>query len=153
MDAAGGMKLVLIAEDEYGNLEILQLLLQEHGYRVAAANNGKAALELLAGEKPALILTDFMMPQLNGAELGIAVRENPALRDIPIIVMSATNEEVVAKSFADFDAFLVKPYEVETLLKLVDRLAGEGRTAGARQSEVEASMKQLLKGIDIPPRG
>lgn len=152
MDAASGTKLVLIVEDEYGHSEVLRLLLQQHGFRVAAASNGQAALELLAGEKPAVILSDFMMPQLNGAELGLAVRGNPALCDIPIVFMSATNEEVVARSFADYDAFLGKPYDVQALLDLLDRLAAEGRARPARRSEVDASMKQLLEGIDIPPR-
>ncbi|MCR5885067.1 response regulator [Rhizobacter sp. J219] len=62
------MKLVLLAEDEYGNAEILRLLLEAEGFRVSSASNGKLALELLAGEKPALILTDFMMPHATGGE-------------------------------------------------------------------------------------
>jgi CheY-like chemotaxis protein len=145
-------KLVLIVEDEYGNAEILQLLLEAHGYRVVSAPNGRLALERLADEKPALILSDFMMPYLNGAELGEAVRRDPALRDIPFVFMSATSVDVVQRSFKDYDAFVRKPYEVDALLVLLDKLIAQGRAAAQPSSaEVDESMRQLLKGIRVPP--
>jgi CheY-like chemotaxis protein len=145
------MKLVLVVEDEYGSAEVLQLLLEAEGYRVAVANNGQAALDLLAGEVPALILTDFMMPAMNGAEFGNAVRANPALAHIPIVVISATSEEVVQRAFRDYDAFLTKPYAIDSLLPLMARLIAVGRTAQPSSAEVEESMRQLLKGIELPP--
>ena len=125
------MKLVLLVEDEYGNAEVIQLLLETAGYRVATASNGKAALELLAGgEKPAVILSDFMMPTMHGGEFGVAVRSNPTLAQIPFIFMSGTNEQVVWKAFSDYDAFLIKPFEVDVLLRLVARFVESGRGAG-----------------------
>lgn len=145
------MKLVLVVEDEYGNAEILKLLLETEGYRVACASNGKAALELLSGEAPALILSDFMMPTMNGGELGREVRGNPALSQIPFIIMSGTSEDVVRQSFRDYDAFLVKPFEFEDMLALVGRLVASGRPAGPSSEEVGESMRQLLKGIHLPP--
>lgn len=146
------MKLVLIVEDEYGNAEILQLLLEAEGYRVAVATNGKQALEILRnGEKPSLVLSDFMMPVMNGGELGIAVRQDPALGQIPFIFMSGTSEDVVRRAFDDYDALLAKPYELDTLLALVKRLATEGRSPGPASDRVEESMRQLLKGIRVPP--
>ncbi|MDO9434569.1 response regulator [Hydrogenophaga sp.] len=124
------MKLVLLVEDEYGNAEVLQLLLETAGYRVATASNGKLALEILgSGEKPALILSDFMMPTMNGAELGVAVRNNPTLSQVPFIFMSGTNQQVVQESFRDYDAFLSKPFDVSALLELVGRLIESGRAA------------------------
>lgn len=145
------MNLVLIVEDEYGNAEVLQLLLEAEGYRVAAASNGKAALELLAGEKPVLILSDFMMPRMNGAELGDAVRRNPALCHIPFVFMSATSEDVVRRSFRDYDAFLVKPFEIDNLLAVAARLIAQGRQVQPTSEEVGESMRQLLKGLQLPP--
>jgi len=150
------MKLVLIVEDEHGNAQILQLLLEAAGYRVAVASNGKQALEVLRdGERPSLILSDFMMPAMNGGELGLAIRQDPALGLTPFIFMSATNEEVVQQVFRDYDAFLVKPIQVDSLLSVVSRFIEEGRPARPRSGqvdgEVDESVRQLLQGIRIPP--
>lgn len=145
------MKLILIVEDEYGNAEVLQLLLEAAGFRVAAASNGKAALELLKGEAPALILSDFMMPVMNGAELGDAVRRNPALAHIPFVFMSATDEQVVRSAFRGYDAFLAKPFEVDSMVAMVERLIASGRPAQPSSEEVGESMRHLLRGIQLPP--
>lgn len=153
------MKLVLVVEDEYGAAEVLQLLLEASGYRVALASNGRMALDLLAGERPAVVLSDFMMPHMTGGELGVALRASPTLRDIPMIVMSGTSEDVVQRSFSDYDAFISKPYAAEQLLSLLDQLGSTGRprkeppriTPG-RDPEVDESMRQLLKGIQLPSK-
>lgn len=146
------MKLVLIVEDEYGNAEILQLLLEAEGYRVAVATNGKQALEILRnGEKPSLVLSDFMMPVMNGGELGVAIRQDPALSQIPFIFMSGTSEDVVRRAFDDYDALLAKPYELDTLVAVVKRFATDGRLPRPPGDRVEKSMRQLLKGIRVPP--
>ena len=146
------MKLVLIVEDEYGNAEVLQLLLEAEGYRVAAASNGRQALDLLRdGEKPALILSDFMMPVMNGGEFGVAVRQDPALAHIPFIFMSATNQEVVRRAFQDYDAFMVKPVEIDPLLTLVERLIANGRPQRTDDELAEESMRQVLKDMRVPP--
>ena len=149
------MKLVLLAEDEYGNAEILRLLLEAEGFRVAPAYNGREALDLLAGEKPAVIVTDFMMPHVTGGELGQAVRANPLLDDIPIVVLSGTHESVVRQSFDDYDAFVEKPYAADGLLKLVRHLSVHGRVpkgeAQATDPRLDESLQRLLRGLKLPP--
>jgi len=145
------MKLILIVEDEHGNAEILRLMFEARGHRVALAANGIIALELLAGEKPAVILSDFMMPHMNGAELGLAVRADPALKDIPFVFMSGTNEEIVRRSFDDYDAYVCKPFDAEALVSMLATLMSSGRPARRRDPEVDESMRHLLRGIDIPP--
>ena len=149
------MKMILIVEDEYGNAEILQLLLEAEGYRVALASNGQQALDILrTSENPALILSDFMMPVMNGGEFGQALSQDPALSQIPFIFMSATSQDVVRRVFSGYDAFLVKPIEFDSLLRVVKRLIAEGKTArhAAANGRVEESMRHLLKGIHIPGR-
>lgn len=153
------MKLVLFVEDEYGNAEVLRLLLEAEGYRVVHAANGRDALALLSGERPAVILSDFMMPHMTGGELGQAVRAAPALRDIPFVLLSGTQESVVRATFKDYDAFVAKPYSADSLLKLLAHLAASGRpqpllSAGDREErseEMDFSLRQLLRGIEIPP--
>ncbi len=145
------MQLILIVEDEYGAAEILQLILEAHGYRVTSASNGRAAMEQLDGERPAVIVSDFMMPHMNGAELGAAVRQNVHLADIPFLFISGTNEEVVQRSFGDYDGFLPKPYDLDALLPMLADLAAGGRKQRFRSRDVDESMRHLLKGIELPP--
>ena len=145
------MKMILVVEDEYGNAEILQLLLEAEGYRVATASNGKQALELLEnGERPALILSDFMMPVMNGGELGQIVSADESLRQITFIFMSGTLKEVVRRAFDGYDEFIVKPFELDSLLPVIKRLIESGRTKPAPHEGVEESLRHLLKGIQIP---
>ena len=147
------MQMVLVVEDEYGNAEILQQLLEAEGYRVAVASNGQNALQILRqGEKPALILSDFMMPVMNGGEFGQAVSQDEVLRQIPFVFMSATSQDVVRRSFQGYDAFLVKPIEFDTLLQVVERLIAQGRRPQPANGRVEDSMRHLLKGIHVPSR-
>jgi CheY-like chemotaxis protein len=145
------MKLILVVEDEHGNAEVVRLLLEATGYRVTTAANGKDALESLQGEKPAVILSDYMMPTMNGAELGLAVRRAAALAEIPFVFMSGTSEDVVRQAFRDYDAFMPKPFEVDALMAMIARFAESGRQPAPSSEEVGDSMRQLLKGIHLPP--
>jgi CheY-like chemotaxis protein len=145
------MKLVLVVEDEYGNAEVIQLLLEAAGYRVSTASNGRAALELLEAEIPSLIVSDFMMPIMNGGEFGEALRRNAAMAQVPFIFMSGTSEQVVRQVFRDYDAFLPKPFEADALLAMVARFMKSGRLAPPSSKEVNDSLRQLLKGIHLPP--
>ena len=146
------MQLVLLVEDEYGNAEVLRLLLEAEGYRVAHAGNGREALALLAGEKPAVILSDFMMPYMTGGELGQAVRATPALKDIPFVILSGTQEAVVRAAFDGYDAFVLKPFAADDLLKVLAHLIASGRPKPLPAAEdIDFSLRQLLRGIEFPP--
>lgn len=151
------MKLVLIVEDEYGNAEILQLLLEAEGYRVALASNGKQALDILrSGEPPALILSDFMMPIMNGGEMGTLIKQDAALAPIPFVFMSGTSEDVVRRAFQGYDAFLVKPIELDSLLATIQRLIPDDLPlpqCAAQQQQVAESTRQALEGMRRPPCG
>lgn len=147
------MEMILIVEDEYGNAEILQLLLEAEGYRVAIASNGKQALEIIrSGEKPSLILTDFMMPIMNGGELGQIISQDEALKHIPFVFMSATSEDIVRRVFQGYDEFLVKPFDLDTLLVAVKRLMANGKPPEPPDGQEEDSMRHLLKGIRVSTR-
>ncbi|WP_431261806.1 response regulator [Roseateles chitinivorans] len=124
------MKLILIVEDEYGAAEILQLILEAHGYRVTSVSNGRAAMEMLGGERPAVIVSDFMMPHMTGGEFGTLIRQTPHWADIPFMFISGTNEEVVQKSFGDYDGFLSKPFDIDVMLAMVADLAAGGVSNG-----------------------
>ena len=122
-------QLVLVVEDEHGSAEVLQFLLQAEDYRVAVASNGRDGLALIDRERPAAILSDFLMPDVSGAELGFAVRVDPSLDDVPFVMLSGTSESVVRETFVDYDAFVKKPYQSQALMRVVAELLGHGRPA------------------------
>jgi CheY-like chemotaxis protein len=107
-------------------------------------------LQTLSGERPAVIVPDFMVPHMTGGELGTAIRQDADLADILFLFISGTNEEVVQRSFGDYDGFLPKPYDVDALLSIVDELASGGCEQRVRSRDVDESMRHLLKGIELP---
>ncbi len=120
---------ILIVEDIPHILELLEVTLKFKGYDVITARNGDEALNVLLTEKPALILTDILMPRLDGYALAQEVRSNPGTRNIPIIFLSATFITPKDKEFAmslGAVRFLEKPIEAsELLLSVAEVLTGE----------------------------
>jgi two-component system, OmpR family, response regulator VicR len=116
---------VLVVEDEFGVADVLVTALEDEGYRVLVAANGRQGMERLADTKPDLIVLDFMMPIMDGVAMGNAVRANSSLRDIPIVMTSAVSEGAVRERFADYQAFLRKPFRICELLETVQRLIGK----------------------------
>ena len=98
------MRTVLIVEDEWAIADWLEVLLGENGYNVLSAGNGREALDILHRETPDLVLTDFMMPFVDGAGLIAAMQEKPATRDIPVVVMTSLLESVVRDRVEDRQA-------------------------------------------------
>lgn len=88
---------------------------------------------------------------MNGARLGAAIRQNPALADLPLLFISVASEEVVQKSFGDGDGFVSKPYDIDALLSIVGALVSGGRKQRVRSRDVDESMRHLLEGIELPP--
>ena len=113
---------ILVVEDEPSIAEIVALSLKTVGYAVAVAGDGRAALGRLAEARYDLVLSDMMMPFLDGAGLATAMHADPALRDIPLILMSAVHRSpALAVPHA---AFLRKPFDYEQLLATVARVLG-----------------------------
>jgi CheY-like chemotaxis protein len=107
---------ILIVDDEFGLAEMLREMLREQGYEVALAINGRLALEILREGQVDLVLTDMMMPVMDGAELAAAIRRDDQHRRTPIIMMTSL-PTAVPKSSRLFDAILRKPFTPDDLLK------------------------------------
>lgn len=118
-------KVILVVDDEALILEVLALVLQSEGYAVVPHATGSGALDWLNRHRADLLLLDFMMPVLDGAAVGRAVRERPETAALPIVVSSALPERTVRGRFAGFDAYLQKPYEMERLLATIARLLAD----------------------------
>ena len=115
------MPTVLVADDEFGILLALELVLTEAGYRVVTAGNGKQALELASAEKPDVLLLDWMMPLMDGPSLLAAMQADPALSAIPFIIMSGAPENSLRDRLDGHVGFLHKPFHEDEVLRLINR--------------------------------
>ncbi len=115
------MTLVLVVDDEFGVAEVLQFILEEEGYRVLTAINGKQALGLMAKDRPDVVILDFMMPLLDGPGVLAAMRADEALQQIPVVMMSSLDEATIARRCTDHRGFLRKPFRIEEVLAVVNR--------------------------------
>ncbi len=118
------MKTILIVDDELGNAEVLSLILEDEGYRVFCAANGRDGLDRVREVNPDLVVLDFMMPVMNGAEMGEALRALPTGGDVKILMNSSLPEASVSERFPAYDAFLRKPYSIDLALKVIEQLLG-----------------------------
>jgi CheY-like chemotaxis protein len=112
------MHVVLVVEDDPDIRATICEALEDHGYATAGASNGVEALEYLrsGAEKPCLILLDLMMPVMDGQTFRAEQRADPALADIPVVVISAYRD--VDKHAADLATeYLAKPVRLDTLLE------------------------------------
>lgn len=126
------MRTVLVVDDEYGTVEVLLAALEDAGYRVLTAANGRRALERLEENKPDLVVSDFMMPLMDGAALVQAMRANPEYRDIPVIMMSAAPESALRKHLDGYQAFLRKPFCAAALLERITAILNPLRSSSPR---------------------
>lgn len=113
---------ILIVEDVSNVLELLEVTLRFKGYAVITARNGKEALEAVAKQKPALIVTDILMPKMDGYALVQKLRLNHETRSIPVVFLSATYVTPEDKQFAlslGAARFMEKPIDTEDFLLTV----------------------------------
>lgn len=117
---------VLIVDDEPFNIEVLEQALDGTGYQVVTASNGQEALAKIQGEQPDLVLLDLMMPVMDGFAVLTKVKEDPMLRDIPIIIVSAENDSksVVKGIKQGAEDYLTKPVDTAQFLKKVKEFLG-----------------------------
>jgi CheY-like chemotaxis protein len=125
------MRTVLVVDDEFGIVDVLETILIDEGYRVLTACNGKQGLVRLSAEKPDVVLLDFMMPILGGGEMLRAMAAEPAYQRIPVIMMSSLREDVIAEKCKGYAAFLHKPFRAAAVLSTVARVLGSGANAAA----------------------
>ena len=116
--------LILIVEDSPTQAETLRYLLDEHDYRVLVAEDGRRALELLAQDKPDLVLSDIIMPEMNGYELCRHIKLDQTARNIPVILLTSLSdpEDVLEGLECGADYFITKPYNQGYLLKSVEQI-------------------------------
>ncbi len=140
---------ILIAEDDEMQAARLQTILEHNGYRVIVAVNGREALSLLSKSTPVLVITDIMLPEMDGYTLCQSIKENERTKTLPVIMMTSLSDanDVVRGLYSGADGLIAKPYDEQFLLRRVENIlsnrqmrataeaSGEsGREAGIRLS-------------------
>lgn len=136
---------ILVVEDVSNILELLDVTLRFKGYPVRTAGNGEEALQIVDQEKPALVITDIMMPKMDGYTLAFNLRRNQETSQIPIIFLSATYVTPEDKSFAmslGAVRFMEKPVDTEDFLLTVAEVLTDGH--GAHTPPMDK--RQFLEG-------
>jgi two-component system, sensor histidine kinase LadS len=137
---AGGAD-VLIVDDLPDMRSLIAGILAEHGYTTVEASSAAEALELVAHERPRLVLTDWMMPRMSGPELIRELRADPELASTPVVLLTAKSDEQsrLEGTSAGADAFLGKPFHAGELLSVIRNLL----SLKAREREVEELNDEL----------
>ena len=118
------MKTVLVIDDEVAIAEVLETIITGAGYRAVLASNGRQALDRIKDNPPDLIVTDFMMPVLDGSGLIAALSALPEHCRIPVIMMSSLPESSVASHCSGYAAFLRKPFRIGGVLQIIEKMIG-----------------------------
>lgn len=124
---------LLIVEDIPNILSLIETTLKFKGYRVRTARNGEEALEVIQQERPAIVITDILMPKMDGFSLVHRLRLETETRNIPVVFLSATYAAPDDKTFATLigvSRFLEKPIDIENLLRTISELLAQEVTVG-----------------------
>lgn len=113
---------ILLVEDEPDVALVAATVLEDAGYHVTLASDGREGMQIALQEQPQLVITDFMMPRLNGLEMVRNLRQAGFVR--PIILTSAIPEDHLPERPA-YDAYLAKPYGMRELLRIVGAFSGQ----------------------------
>lgn len=113
------MATVLLVDDDTNALCALKDLVSQEGYKVRTAANGALALRNAMAERPDVVVTDCMMPEMGGVDLSRAMQHERALADVPVVLVSAL---VTPPPDLHAAGFLRKPFAVSQLLAIIDRL-------------------------------
>jgi len=117
---------IFVVEDEPTQALKLQFILQQSGYQVEVATNGAHALTMLQGEPPTLVISDIMMPEMDGYDLCRAIRADRRLKDVHIVLLTSHSDptDVLRGLEAGADTFIPKPYNTKCLLSRVQHIIG-----------------------------
>jgi DNA-binding response OmpR family regulator len=120
-------KKVLLCDDEIHILRSAEITVQRAGYDVRTARDGQEAWEAIQQERPDVLVTDVQMPRMDGFELSRRIRENPATKDLPILMLTAKGFELAHQEIAckwNITEVLAKPFSPRELVRLIDQVVG-----------------------------
>ncbi len=133
------IKRILLAEDDRGTALLVKRHLEKEGYQVMVAQNGRVALDIIYSRPVDLLITDVVMPEMDGVDLYLAVKKNPATESLPIIIV--TDKQMFQDAFSALgaDHFVAKPSDTSTLLAKIHEI-------GSQNIETKHYRKILISG-------
>lgn len=144
--------LILLAEDDVHDSEIYGKTLWYNGYDVLHAGDGEAALELARRQAPDLVLVDLLLPRMNGIDLCRQLREEPSLRDVPLVALTARAERefgLLARD-AGCSGYLEKPIGPFAVLEAVERMIGRAPPPAAEEDETPVRPSRAARQLRDP---
>jgi len=144
-----GPATVLVVDDTPANVRLLRAYLTAAGHQVVTASDGAAALRTLASNPCDLVLCDVSMPDMDGFEVCRAIKQAPATRDIPVVLLTAADDDVQRERAlkAGADDYVVKPVEKAAVLALVKALLRIGRLK-QQVDQMEGVVVSLARAVD-----
>jgi CheY-like chemotaxis protein len=121
---------ILCVEDDAGMLDLLRLSLETSGYTVIGAQDGLEGLEVMRNEQPDLVLLDLMLPVVDGAEVLLRKKKDPAIQEIPVIAVTALAspfDQIMWKRHTEIKYYVTKPFKRKDLLETVERVLAMSR--------------------------
>lgn len=118
-------KNILCVEDEPEMVDLIRLILARRGFNIQGASGGVEGIRLIREKHPDLVLLDLMMPDMDGWEVYQQMKADPALRDIPVIVVTAKAQnidKVLGLHIAKVDDYIAKPFSPQELMDSVDKV-------------------------------
>ena len=115
-------KEILIIDDEADMILLLKIELETEGYSINLAHNGKDGISLIKKKKPDLVLLDVMMPEMDGYQTLASIKEDPDIKDIPVIMLTAKGLEEGIQKALDLggDDYVSKPFHPGLLIKKIE---------------------------------
>ena len=141
---------VLVVDDMAANRSVLCRQLELNKYHAISVESGEAALELLTRTRPDIVLLDYMMPNMNGIEVLRHLRSDPALIDLPVIMVTARaeNEATIEALEAGADDYVTKPIDFAVLRARIDsHLQKQGHASALRMSNAALDEKVTMRSL------
>ena len=148
---------ILVVDDEANIVELARIYLEQEGFRVQSAADGATALELVARQPPALMVLDLMLPAVDGWEVCRRIRADKAARDLPIIMLTARDEDVdkIVGLELGADDYVTKPFnprELVARVRAILRRAGRAARADAPVHAGDVTVDPARREVTIAGR-
>ncbi len=146
MAAGNDGELILVVEDSPTQAEQLRYILEKNRYRVSVAGNGEEALAMIKGKRPDLVISDILMPEMDGYELCRSIKALDGLQAAPVMLLTSLTDlrDVMRGLECGADNFITKPYDEGYLLSRIGHLLVNRRQP--REPEAVREMKITLEG-------
>ena len=138
------MSKILIVDDEQDIVELISYNLEKEGFKTIKAYDGEAALKMVHSKKPVLMILDLLLPKMNGLDVCKTIRRNPAMANLPIIMLTAKGEEIdkIIGLEVGADDYVTKPFSVKELVARVRTILRRLHDNDNKTGEAEFNYKE-----------